>query len=341
VPRPPEYSSDNRRGYRVDVLQDSRYEASNAFVRVTVAPEPTRLVLENAPSESTAGDEITLGGQLTTGSGEPLAGHEIVLSHWDDSEQVFRLVTDEQGKFSVDTVVRTGYHQYVSARFAGTRLLAASSSSTDWQSTPLPGELTLEPVPPRVLGEPIPLTGRLTDATGNGEEGWITFSRVNEAGQTEWTSEPVGTGTNGRFKWDVPAEQVGRYTYIARSALSRLAPQSASIVVNVRRLQLTTTALRPDAVKRSWSVYDAGRDPLVRTSTNPARSGLCVAHEVQRQIDGTWRPVTTTQCRDTNDAGTLSQRLDARHPAGSRFRVRAVRESATTTVGGWELIRFQ
>jgi hypothetical protein len=299
------------------------------------------VVLDNVPSTSTAGDEITLGGRLTTDDGEPLAGHEVVVTHSDDSQTVFRVVTDEQGRFSVQTVVNTGYRQYVSARFAGTRVLAPSTGGAEWNSTALPGVLTLEQVPPRLLGEPIALTGRLTDDAGNGERGWITFSRINEAGQTEWTSDPVETGTNGSFAWHAPAGQVGRYTFFAESALGRLTRQSDSIVVEVRRLQLTTTALRPDAVRRGWSVYAAGRDPLVRTSTNPARGGLCVAQQVQRLVDGTWRSVTTPQCKDTSDAGTVSQRIVVRHPAGSRFRVRAVRESATTTVGGWELIRFQ
>jgi hypothetical protein len=341
VPKPPEGLLDNRRFYRVDVLEDSRYAGSQAFVTVRVAPEPTRVVLDNVPSTSTAGDEITLGGRLTTDDGEPLAGHEVVVTHWEDSETVFRVVTDEQGRFSVQTVVNTGYRQYVSARFAGTRVLASSTDGAEWYSAGLPGVLTLEPVPPRLLGESIPLTGRLTDVAGNGERGWITFSRINEAGHTEWTSDPVETGANGSFTWDGPAAQVGRYTIFAESALGRLSRQSDSIVVNVRRLQLTTTALRPDAVKRGWLVYDADRDPLVRTTTNPERGGLCVAHEVQRRVDGTWRPVTTAQCKDTSDAGTVRQRIDVRHPADSRFRVRAVRESATTTVGDWELIRFQ
>lgn len=341
VPKPPETFFDDRRFYRVDVLEDSRYAGSQGFVSVRVAPEPTLLVLDDVPSTSTAGDRITLGGRLTTTAGEPLAGHEIVLSHRDNSESQFHVVTDDQGRFSVESVVDTGYRQYVSARFAGTRVLASSADGAEWDSAGLPGVLTLEPVSPRLLGESIPLTGRLTDDAGNGARGWITFSRINEAGHTEWTSDPVETDANGSFSWDGPAAQVGRYTIFAESALGRFSRQSDSIVVNVRHLRLATTALRPDAVKQGWSVYDAGRDPLVRTATNPARGGLCVAHEVERLVNGTWRPVTTPECRDTSEAGTVSQRIDVRHPAGSRFRVRAVRESATTTVGGWELLRFR
>jgi hypothetical protein len=340
-PRPPESWSDQTRIYSVGVVQDARYAGTNATVRVTVAPQPTRLVLDNVPSMTTADDEVTLGGRLTTGSGEPLAGQEVVLTHRDGSERKLYAVTDDQGRFSVETVIRTGYWQYLAASFAGTRVLAASSTTTNWSSDPLPGHLTLNHVNTRLAGEAIRIRGRLTDDLDNGESSWITISRINESGQTEWTYDPVQTASDGSFSLTVPGVAAGRYTYLARSEMWRVAQQMTSTVVEVRRLRLTTAALRPERVSRDWSVYDAGQDPLVRTSTNPARGGLCVAHEVERLINGTWRPVTTPECKDTNDAGTVSQRIDVGHPAGSRFRVRAVRESATTTLGAWELIRFQ
>ena len=341
VPEPPQSMFDNKRTYRVAVAQDSRYAESQALVSVTVAPEPTRVALDNVPSTSVAGDEVTLGGQLTTGDGEPLADHEVILTHRDWDESTFQLVTDEQGRFSVDTVVNTGYRQYVTARFAGTRLLASSSRSVEWKSTPLPGVLTLDEVPTRLLGESVHITGRLTDAEGNGESSWITITRIKETGETERTYEEIQTATDGAFSMTVPAGAVGRFTFTASSRMWRVAAQSDSIVVNVRRLQLTTTAQRPDAVKQGWSVYDADRDPLVRSATSPARSGMCLAHEVQRLIDGSWQSVTTSQCTDTNDAGTVRERIDVRHPAGSRFRVRAVRDSETPTFGSWELLRFR
>jgi hypothetical protein len=339
--RPPESSSDQTRIYDVDVVQDARYAGANATVRVTVAPEPTRLVLDNVPSMTTADDEVTLGGRLTTDDGEPLAGLAVVLTHQDGSARTLHAVTDAQGRFSVETVIRTGHWQYLSASFAGTRVLAASSSSTNWSSNPLPGDLSLNHVNTRLVGESIRMRGRLTDEAGNGESSWITISRINESGQTEWTYDPVQTASDGSFSLTVPGVAAGRYSFLARSEMRRVAQQMTSTVVEVRRLRLTTTALRPERVSRGWSVYDASRDPLVRTSTNPARRGLCVAHEVQRLVNGTWRPVTTPECKDTNDAGTVSQRIDVRHPADSRFRVRAVRESATTTLGAWELIRFR
>lgn len=341
VPRPPASWSDDDRYYGIDVVQDARYAEMHASVHVTVAPEPTRVVLDNVPTKSVPGDEISLGGRLITGEGEPLPGRAVVMTHRDGDERAFHVVTDELGRFSVDTVIRTGRWQYLTASFAGTRVLAASSSSVSWEGAPLPGVLTLEEVPTRLLGESISIKGRLTDTQGNGETSWITIRRINETGQTEWTYEPVQTAADGSFSLPVSAEAVGRYTYAARSDIWRVAPQSASIVVQVRRLQLTTTALRPDAVRRDWSVYEAGRDPLLRTSTNPARGGLCVAHEVERLISGTWRPVTTPECKDTNSAGTVRQSIDVRHPAGSRFRVRAVQDSATRTLGDWVKVRFR
>ena len=341
VPEPPDNMFDNKRTYRVNVVQDSRYATAQALVSVTIAREPTRLVLENVPSASTAGDAVTLAGRLTTGDGEPLSGREVVVTHTEWGDSTFHVVTDEQGRFSVDTHIKTGYWQYLTASFAGTRLLAPSTGSARWNSTPLPGALTLREVPTRLVGEPIPITGRLTDSEGNAEPGWITISRTKETGQTDRLYEEIPTASDGSFSVTVPAGAVGRYTFTASSRMWRVAAQSDSIVVNVRLLQLTTTALRPDAVRRGWSVFDAARDPLVRTATNPARGGLCVAHDIERLISGTWQPVTTPQCKDTNDAGTLSQRLDVRHPAGSRFRVRAVQDSATRTVGDWVKVRFQ
>lgn len=342
VPHPPiHWADDGKRFYGAHVVADSRHTGAWGTVHVTVAPEPTRLLLDEVPSPTGPGDVITLGGRLTTVAGGPLGGQEVELRHLDGEENVYHAVTDQQGRFAVETVVRTGHWQRLNASFAGTRFLAEAYATSEWESIPLPGALTLKPVPTRLLGEVVHLRGVLTDSEGNGESTTITVNRLNSIGGTEWTYEPVRSAADGSFSVAVPADRAGRFTFVVRSALWRVASQSFSVAVEVRQLELDSRAIRPAGVRRGWAIYDAATDPRIATLARPRRSELCLHYEVQRRVVGDWRSRSLSGCRDTDGKGEARYRIGGHHPAGSEFRVRPLWGEPTSVAGGWVKVRFR
>jgi protocatechuate 3,4-dioxygenase beta subunit len=342
VPPPPSgWADDGRRVYGIVATQTSRHAESRAVARVVVAPAATRLVLDEVPSPSSPGDAVTLSGRLTTATGTALPGRTVSVVHTDGVQDTYTVTTDDDGRFGVETTIRTGLAQHLHAAFAGTPAYGASSAEQHWAGRPLPGTLVLEPVPVRLLGETVRISGRLTAASGDGGTADITVTRLDGYGAVDTTYPPVATAADGSFALEVPADHVGGITYVASSSVWDVAAQTASLAVEVRRLVLRTTALDPDASRKGWAVYDARRDPRLSASATPARAGLCISQEVQRLRRDRWRPVLSTGCTDTGAGGVATTVLDVRHPVGSRWRVRPYRESSVATRGAWVKLRFR
>jgi hypothetical protein len=342
VPPPPGgWADDGRRVYGIVATQTSRYAESRVVARVVVSPAATRLLLDEVPSPTSPGDRVTLAGRLTTTTGAPLPGRTVSLVHTDGEQDTYTVTTDDDGRFGVETTIRTGLAQQLRAAFAGTPSYGESSAEQQWTGRPLPGTLALDPVPVRLLGETVRIAGRLTTQAGSGGTADITVTRLDGYGAVDKTYPPIVTAADGSFSLEVPASQVGGVTFVATSSVWDVAAQTASVVVETRRLVLRTTALDPDASVNGWAVYAARRDPGLSASSAPARAGLCISQEVQRLRRDRWRPVLTTACTDTDADGVASTVLDVRHPAGSRWRVRPYRESAVPTPGQWVRLRFR
>ena len=97
--------------------------------------------------------------------------------------------------------------------------------------------------------------------------------------------------------------------------------RSTQVTLNVRP-KLTTRAPGGYDVVNGYRLYRPTADPLFVSEVAPQRDGLCLEHQLQKRVDGTWKPVRTYACVQTDSTGQTRWRLVGDQPRGVPYRVR-------------------
>lgn len=95
----------------------------------------------------------------------------------------------------------------------------------------------------------------------------------------------------------------------------------------------------------NYAVISRRTGPQFRSSSFPKRPHeMCLRHQVQRYRTGAWRAVTTSACRLEDSNGVVIWTWVGTHPAGVRFRIRALFPGDSKNVAGpgtWLYFRFR
>lgn len=237
--------------------QDLAIASSTATTPVTV--EPTATALSVDADTNTTASNVTVTGQLSTASGEPLAGRELRVTL--DDVVLGVVETDETGAYDgnvtlPETAGRTGD---LTVAFDGSETSLTSSTATQQLSLTASGWGRLNTglgVGLLVVGLAAVLLARLSGREW-GQQLWARIARTTgdtpataDAGSRSSVSNPLSTGVSGD---DSPPD--GESLAHARTALAAGHPNAAvQIAYGTVRQQLQAELDQP--AETHWEFYD-------------------------------------------------------------------------------------
>lgn len=317
--------------------------ASNADTRgdtvtatVAVARVATTLSLDPLPASLVVGGTVPVRGRLARADGRN-EGVSLQLMAVDASgmrrDHVTTSTADGTFVFS-DAPPVTGTTRY-SVRYVGdNRYLTAEKSAA----------VTVEPHTPTVTLQTDRLvynagqTASIRVNVADSETRRVVVKTFSAAGTTvlfDGTLPATGLVLNRRlwFNTTVVATHPADARHTAHQVSAR----------RLVRLGLGTTALRPLERSGAYAVYGSGADPVLLTSTTPARAGICVRMRLQRYLDAAWRTVHTSACVKSDQYGRARWTFGGAQPAASRYRAQAFFAGdavSAASVGPWTYVRF-
>jgi hypothetical protein len=118
--------------------------------------------------------------------------------------------------------------------------------------------------------------------------------------------------------------------------------RSLETTIDVRP-QLTTRAAGGYDVVNGYRLYRPSANPVFFSQVFPRREGLCLAHELQKRVDGTWKAVRAYPCVQTDDTGQTRWQLLGDQRRGVPYRVRtafAGDDLNAETKSAWVKLKF-
>lgn len=310
---------------------DSRHEASSATHQIEVLPRATTLTVD-APASAPLDVPITFTGRLT-GADNPAR----------------ILLTDSLGyRRATDTAADGTFSLQTSPQWWGGPATWTVSYEGDPATAPASTKVTveIEKIQPTITLR----TDRPTYTAGQGAR--ISVSMPGSVG--EWvivTAKRESRKQVVLFKGLYPEGGISltremRHTEVIKAVSpedDRRARAVAAVTRGVR-LVLRTRAKERLATSGRYAIYSRGTNPLFDSTSEPARPGTCLRHQVQQYRSGSWRTVTTSGCIDQSDTGRVPWRYRGTHPTHIDHRVRAVFVGDglnLPSTGPWTYFRFR
>ncbi len=310
---------------------DSRHEPSSATHEIEVLPLATTLTVD-APASAPLDVPITLTGRLT-GADNPAR----------------ILLTDSLGyRRATDTAADGTFSLQTSPQWVGGPATWTVSYEGDAATAPASTKVTveIEKIQPAITLR----TDRATYTAGERARIFVTMPDSDG----EWvivTAKRESRKSVVLFKGPYPEGGLSltremRHTEVIKavSPESERRERAVSAVTRGVRLVLRTRATERLATSGRYAIYSRSTNPLFESTSEPARPGTCLRHEVQQYRSGSWRTVMTSSCKEQSDLGQVRWRLRGTHPARVGHRVRAVYAGDGLNLaskGRWSYVRFR
>ena len=198
--------------YQATVDATDTYAATSDECETDVDGTTTAISADD-PTGVTIGEDVSVVGQLTTTTGDPIGGAEVEATDTVEGQPSAVLATtptDSDGNFTVTAEnVAAGNHT-IAFSFVGDKVYEPSTQTADFEVDSGTG-LSIDPVDAKFAGDDIALTGSLTNGAGEPLAG-ATITGTDTVGGTATDLAEATTDSDGAFTITVPKAAAGNHT---------------------------------------------------------------------------------------------------------------------------------
>ncbi|HEU0287936.1 MAG TPA: carboxypeptidase regulatory-like domain-containing protein [Nocardioidaceae bacterium] len=255
--------------YRASVDATDTYAATSDECETDVNGTTTAISADD-PTGVTIGEDVSVVGQLTTTTGDPIEGAEVEAKDTVEGQPSADLATtptDSDGNFTVTAEnVAAGNHT-IAFSFVGDKVYEPSTETAEFEVDSGTG-LSIDPVDAKFAGDDIALTGSLTNGAGEPLAG-ATITGTDTVGGTATDLAEATTDSDGAFTITVPKAAAGNHTVdlsYAGSPPNKAATGQVTFQLKYEtKLTLSGPAdlpASPETVNFTISLKDGAGDPV-------------------------------------------------------------------------------